>query len=161
MVSIASIFATISWISSGRASSEASDYETSSLGFMMVRLESEFEYYSLCSQVETNLVQARVALIENYPEGEWEYYIGRAENLQLEAMNAYQRAQSYAENVDTLLDNASELSGMADSRSTAAITFSISAIVGSCGVLIKRKELFYISIIIFAIAACFLLSSVI
>jgi len=58
LVTIASLFAAVCWITSGKAGGEASDRKTAALGFMMLRLESSTAASTARVQAQTYLTQA-------------------------------------------------------------------------------------------------------
>lgn len=169
LVTIASLFAAICWITSGKASGEASDRKTAALGFMMLRLESSTEASTARTEQQTYFTQAAMyyayaqiatdnenkAILENL--GNLSYSM--SEFKRLVAENSENRAQSYYDAYEKAIDLATTSAKVADYRSTGALIFNISAIVASCGVLLKRKELLYVFLPIFAIGAYYLIIS--
>jgi len=169
LVTIASLFAAVCWITSGKAGGEASDRKTAALGFMMLRLESSTAASTARVQAQTYLTQAGMyfayadkennASVKIYLENLGytslaleNFYIGVAEN-------AENRAQTYYSTYAEAIDSASTYGKIADYRSTGALIFNISAIVASCGVLLKRKEILYVFIPVFAIGMGYLIMS--
>jgi len=82
------------------------------------------------------------------------FYIGVAENEE-------NRAQTYYDDYLEALDTAKAFGGTADYRSTGALIFNMSAIVASCGVIFKRKEILYVYIPIFALGISYLTLSLV
>jgi len=58
LVMVATMFASLSWISSGRASGRANGLKTASLGFMMLRLEAATQSSNTLIQSQSYLTQA-------------------------------------------------------------------------------------------------------
>lgn len=169
LVTVASLFAAVSWISSGKAGSEASDHKTAALGFMMLRLEAETEASTARVEQQTYLTQAAMyyayadaATDENTKRslenlGEISYSLSVLKGSAAE--NAKNRAEEYCDAHEEALDAAKAFSNVADYRSTGALLFNMSAIVASCGVILKRKEILYVFIPIFALGMTYLLLS--
>jgi len=168
-VSLSSLFATVSLIYSGRASGPASDYKTEALGISILWLGSSTDASTATLRAETYLTQAALYLeyaqkendniVKSYLydivdtlENKSTFYISVAEN-------AENKAQAYSENFSNRLDMAKNLGNMADYRSNAALMFTVAAIVGSSGTLLKRKEVIYLAIPVFIIAWYFFISS--
>jgi len=168
-ISLSSLFATVSWIGSSKASGPASDYKTAALGIMVLRLESETEASNYRTQAQMNVTEAGIAFaradatdnkeLENILNNLGFASIDMANFYILQAENAENRAQAYYDDYSNKLDMAKELGNVADYRSTAALIFTAAAILGSSGTLIKRKEVIYLAIPIFIIAWYFLISS--
>ncbi len=161
LVTVASLFAAVSWISSGKAGGEASDRKTTALGFMMLRLESSTEASTARVQAQTYLTQAGMYFAEADATDN-EDLRGYLDNLGYMSLslsnfylsmaeNAENRAQSYYDNYAGALDVASELDRDEDYRVTGALLFNMSAIVASCGVILKRREILYVYAPIFAL----------
>ncbi len=169
LVTIASLFAAVCWISSGKAGSEASDRRTASLGFMMLRLESSTEASTAQVQAQSYLTQAGMyfAYADKENNDETRSYL---ENLGYQSIdmsnfylskaeNAENRAQSYYEAYEQTLGSSTAFGRMSDFRSTGALIFNMSAIVASCGVLFKRKEILYVFLPTFAVGLIYLIMS--
>ena len=168
-ISLSSLFATVSWIGSSKASGPAGDYKTAALGIMVLRLESETEASNYRTQAQMSVTLADIAFarsdstdnveLKAYLDNLGYTYLAMVDFYLLQSENAENRAQAYYEDYSNKLDMAGELGDVADFRSTAALIFTAAAIVGSSGTLIKRKELIYLAIPIFVIAWYFLISS--
>jgi len=169
LVSMASFFAAVSWISSGKAGGGATDRKTAALGFMMLRLEFSTEASTARVQAQTYLTQAGMyyayadrendenvkRYLENLGDTSWamsNFYLGVAENRE-------NKAQSYYDDYEGALEDAAALSESSSYRSTGALIFNMSAIVASCGVILKRMEILYVYIPIFAFGICYLVLS--
>jgi hypothetical protein len=169
LISLASLFATVSWISSSKASGPATEYKTEALAMMVLRLESITQASTARVQAQTYLTQA--GMYWAYADRENNENVKDAlENLgyvsyqqsifQLEvAENAENKAKIYENSYGEKLEEARKLSNVADLRSTGALIFTATAIIGSSGALVKRREIVYIAIPIFAVASYFLTSS--
>ena len=64
LVTIASLLASVSWISSSKAGGEADDKKTAALGFMILRLESSTEASTALVQAQSYLTQAGMFFAE-------------------------------------------------------------------------------------------------
>lgn len=154
LVVIASMFAAVCWITSGKAGGAASDQKTAALGFMMLRLESSTEASTSRVQAQSYLTQAGMyfAYADKENNEETKSYL---ENLGyqsidisnyylLVAENAENRANSYYSEYEGALVTAATLGTVSDYRSTGALVFNVSATLASFGVLLKRKEIFLV-----------------
>jgi hypothetical protein len=168
-ISLSSLFATVSWIGSSKASGPASDYKTAALGIMILRLESETEASTARVQAQTCLTQASMYYayadkendenVKRYLENLGDTSLAMSNFYLIKAENAENKAQAYYEDYSNKLAMAGNLGNVADYRSTAALIFTAAAILGSSGSLIKRREVIYLAIPIFVIAWYFLISS--
>lgn len=169
LVTIASLFASVCWISSSKAGGEADDMKTAALGYMLLRLESATQASTALVQAQTYLTQAAMYYAESdsQDDPELKSYLNSLGNQSLEmssyhssiAENSEIRAQSYYANYSETLDLASEFSKVADYRSTGALIFTMSAIVASSCGLFKRKELLYVYFPLFILALSHLIIS--
>ena len=170
LVSVASIFATISWVMSGMAASKADEKQWAAIGFMVLRLEATNTASNKLLEAHTYTTQAAVYFTQADAENESselaEYLdnLGYLEmamaNLSLgEAENAQENAQAYYESYSTALDMSKTVSGTADKRSTSALLFALSALIGSSCVLLKRKEILYLGFPVLLVAMFYLISS--
>lgn len=160
LVAIASFFAAVSWISSGKAGGGATDRKTAALGFMILRLESSTEASTARVQVQTYLTQAGMyyAYADRENDENVKRYLENLGDMSLAMSNFYigvaeneeNRAQSYYDDYEGALEAAAALSESSGYRSTGALIFNMSAIVASCGVILKRMEILYVYIPIFA-----------
>lgn len=161
LVTVASLFAAVSWISSGKAGGEASDLKTAALGFMMLRLEAATEASTARVEQQTYFTQALMyyayaeAATDNNTKSSLEN-LGDTSYLQSifkgeAAENAENRAQKYYDAYEETLDASNALDRTEDYRVTGALLFNMSAIVASCGVILKRRELLYVYAPIFAL----------
>lgn len=169
LVTVASLFAAVSWISSSKAGSDASDLKTAALGFMILRLESSTEASTARVQAQTYLTQAGMYFTEadatdNENLKQYLDNLGYTSLLLSDfhlsvAENAENRAESYYDNYTGALSASNAFSKTEDYRSTGALLFNMSAIVASCGVILKRREILYVFIPIFVLGTSYLLLS--
>ncbi|MEM2878043.1 MAG: hypothetical protein QXG10_00595 [Candidatus Hadarchaeales archaeon] len=171
LVTIASLFAAISWITSGGAGSEASSSRMSALGFMMLRLECTTEASNSRVQAQSYLTQAGMYLaysekednleVKGYLENLW-YQSVQLSNFYIEkAENAEARGEEYYGAYENAISRSLHFSSMSEERSTAALLFNVSAIIASCAVLFRKRFLIYMYLPFFAVGAYYLLISVI
>ena len=163
---------------------DALQYQTEALGHMIFRLESSTEASTARVQAQTYLTQAGMYYayadkennenVKSYLENLGDtsitmsyYYLAVAENAENRAqgyLDAYENAMDSARNAiysaENAMDSAKPYSQIADYRSTGALIFNVSAAIASCAVLVKRKELLYIYLPIFAIGAYHLVMSI-
>ena len=169
LVTVASLFAAVSWISSGKAGGEESDHKTAALGFMMLRLEAATEASTARVEQQTYVTQAAMylAYMQNTTDNEiravledlWENSLKTARDRGMEAENAENRADKYLNAYEEAIDSATAFGRISDYRSTGALIFNMSAIVASCGVILKRREILYVFIPIFAFGMGYLILS--
>jgi len=171
LVTISSLFAAACWITSGKAGGTASDRKTAALGFMMLRLESSTEASTARIEQQTYLTQAGMywawaekatdnenrAILENI--GDSYYWLSVFKGQVAE--NAENKAQSYYSAYEETIVSAATFGKIADYRSTGALIFNISAIIASCGVLFKRKEILYVYFPFFALGGYYLIMSLV
>lgn len=158
---VASLFAAVSWITSGKAGGAADDKKTAALGMMILQLESTTEASNSRVAQQTYLTQAAMyyayadratdnenkAILENLG---YQSYLQSMFNGQV-AENAENKAQTYYDAYENALESAAKLDNVAGNRSTGALIFNVAAVIAECAVLIKRKELLYVFVPIFAI----------
>lgn len=171
LVTIASLFAAISWISSGGAGSEASSSRMSALGFMMLRLECVTEASSSRVQAQSYLTQAGMYLaysekeenleVKAYLENLWYQSIQLSNFFTEIAENAEGRAVLYSDAYENAMSQTSLFDSISELRSTAALLFNVSAIIASCAVLFRKRFLLYIYLPSFVTGLYYLLSSAI
>ena len=171
LVTVASLFAAVSWISSGKAGGEESDHKTAALGLMILRLESSTEASTARVQAQTYLTQAGMyyAYAEKEDNEDVKRYLENLGDTSLVmsnfyivvAENAENRAQSYYDDYVGALDAAEVFGRNADYRSTGALLFNMSAIVASCGVILKRREILFVFVPIFAFGMGYLILSLV
>ena len=169
LVTIASLFASVCWISSSKAGGEADDMKTAALGFMLLRLESSTQSSTALVEAQTYLTQAAMYYAESdsQDDPELKYYLNSLGNQSIEMSNYHSsiadnseiRAQAYYTNYSKTLELASEYSNVGDYRSTGALIFTMSAIVASSCGLFKRKELLYVYFPLFILALSYLVIS--
>ena len=169
LVTVAAMFAAVCWITSGKAGGEASDRKTAALGFMMLRLESATEASTSRVQAQSYLTQAGMyfAYAEKEENSETKsalenlgYQSLVASNLYISAAeNAENRAGLYYSGYEEALSSAVTWGKVADYRSTGALIFNVSATLASLGILLKRKEVLYVYIPIFAIGLFYFIMS--
>jgi hypothetical protein len=136
---------------------------------MMLRLEAATDAYTKTSEANVYLTTAELFLLQaqDIENAELKSYLeNRAINLVQQANfnlscaeNAENLSNMYSDKVTESLDEAEKFGKQAESRSTGAILFTITAIIGSCGTLLKRREIVFAALPIFAIAAYYLVTS--
>jgi hypothetical protein len=161
LVTISSLLASVSWISSSKAGGQADDQKTAALGFMILRLESSTEASTSLVQAQSYLTQAGMYFAEadSTQDKQLKAYLDSLGFQSLNMSNFYSavaeesetRAESYYDNYTQTLNLSNTFSKKADDRSTGALIFNVSAIVASACVLFKRKEFLYVYIPIFMI----------
>ena len=171
LATIASLFAAMSWITSGKAAGDAGDRRTAALGFMMLRLEAATEASTARVEQQTYLTQA--AMYQSYAASAADENIRLIlENLAITSLqmselkgsvaeNAENRAGSYLNAFDKAMEEAGFFGRVADYRSTGALIFNISAVLGSLTVILKRKEVLYVYVPVFLIGLFYLLLSLV
>jgi len=169
LVTVAAMFAAVCWIASGKAGGEASDRKTAAIGFMMLRLESATEASTAQVQAQSYLTQAGMyfAYADKENNEETRSYL---ENLGYQSVsisnfylsvaeNAENRAGLYYNSYEEALSSSVTWGKVADYRSTGALIFNVSATLASLGVLLKREEVLYVYIPIFAIGLFYFIMS--
>jgi len=169
LVTISSLCASVSWISSSKAGGDANDLKTAALGYMILRLESSTQASTELVQAQTYLTQAGMYFAEADAEDDKDFksYLISLGNQSIDmsnfhslvSENAENRAQNYYDNYSVTLDKATQLGNAADLRSTGALIFTMSAIVASTVGIFKRKEIMYAYFPILIIAVSHLLIS--
>gem|GEM_PF-1115481 len=169
LVTMAALFAAVCWISSSKAGGTASDRKTAALGFMMLRLESATEASTARVEQQTYFTQAAMywayaeaatdentrSALENM--GNTSYAMSLLKGSVAE--NAENRAQKYENAYYEALSSAETVGKVADYRSTGALIFNVATAIASCAILVKRKELLYVYIPLFAIGMYHLIMS--
>lgn len=171
LVTIASLMAAVCWITSGRAGGEASERKTAALGFMMLRLEAATEASTARVEQQTYLTQAAMywayagAATDNETKSALENLGNTSYTMstlkESAAENAENRAEKYYDAYEGAMGASTVFGRQADSRSTGALIFNISAIIASLAVLFRRKEILYVYLPIFMIGVIYFVLSVI
>jgi len=169
LVMVATMFASLSWISSGRASGQANGLKTASLGFMMLRLEAATQSSNALVQAQSYLTQAGMYYAEadatddeelkKYLNGLGDQSMEMSEFQTSVAKDSEQKAQSYYENYSEALAKSSEFDKVGALRATAALILNVSATVASGVVLFRRKVLLYVFAPIFFLGLSYLIAS--
>ncbi len=169
LVTISVMFTAVCWISSSKAGGTASDRKTLALGYMIMRLESSTEASTARVQAQTYLTQAGMYYayadkendenVKRYLENLGDTSIMMSNFYITVAENAENKAQSYYDAYEETIAAVKIPSTVADYRSTGALLFNVSSAVASCAVLVKRKELLYVYLPIFAIGMYYLIMS--
>jgi hypothetical protein len=169
LVTIASLFASVCWITSGRAGGASGDLKTAALGFMILRLEAATAASSALVQAQSYLTQASMyyARADAADDEELKSYLNQLGDQSLEMPNFQAslakeeeaKAQSYYDKYAEALESAARWARVADRRSTGALIFNVSAILASCAVLFKRRGLLYAFIPVFLLGCSYLVSS--
>jgi len=154
LVAVAALFASLSWISSGKAGGRAGDLKTAALGFMMIRLEAATESSNALIQAQSYLTQAGMyyaeadsagdAELANYLTGLGDQSIQLSEFQTEKAREAEARAESFFDEYQQALDDSSDSGRVADLRSTAALILNVSATLASVTILLKRRWLLFL-----------------
>ncbi len=169
LVAIATLFASLSWISSGKAGGEAGDLKTAALGFMMLRLESATEASNALVQAQSYLTQAGMyyAEADSADDEELKAYLTDLGDQSIElsdfqstvAREAEAKAQSYYDEYESALERAGAAGRISDLRSTAALILNVSATVASMVVLLKRRALLLLFAPVFLVGIGHLVAS--
>jgi hypothetical protein len=169
LVALATLFASLSWISSGKAGGEAGDLKTAALGFMMLRLEAATQASTALVQAQSYLTQAGMYYAQADSADDEEltsYLVGLADqSIELSgfqtsvAQEADAKAQGYYDNYESALGRASILGRISDLRSTAALILNVSATVASMVVLIRKRALLLVFAPVFLVGIAYLAAS--
>ena len=174
LVAVAALFASLAWISSGKAAGRAGDLKTAALGFMMLRLEAATESSNALVQAQTYLTQAGMYYAEadaandaddaelkatlndlgdrSIEQSEFQTSVARdAESRALEAYDAYERA----------LAEAGAFGRVADLRSTAALILNVSTTLASIAILTRRRWLLLLFAPVFFAGIGYLVASIV
>jgi len=169
LVAVATLFASLSWISSGRAGGQSGDLKTAALGFMMLRLEAATEASNALVQAQSYLTQAGMyyAQADSTVDEELKSYLENLGDQSLElsefqttvAREADARAQSYYGEYEGALARAGSSGRIADLRSTAALILNVSATVASMVILLKKRALLLLFVPVFFVGIGYLVTS--
>ena len=169
LVTMATLFASLAWISSGRAGGEAGDLKTAALGFMMLRLEAATQASTALVQAQSYLTQAGMyyAQADSAADEELATYLTGLGDRSIEmsqfqttvAQEADAKAQSYYDGYDGALKRAGTAGRVADLRSTAALVLNVSATVASMAVLLRRRALLFVFAPVFLVGIGYLTAS--
>ena len=171
LVALATLFASVSWISSGKAGGQAGDLKTAALGFMMLRLEAATEASNALVQAQSFLTQAGMYYAESdsAEDEEVRAYLTDLGDQSIElsefqttvAREAEAKAQSYYGEYESALSRAAALGRISDLRSTAALILNVSATVASMVVLLRKRILLLVFAPIFLLGIGYLASSLV
>ena len=163
---ISSLFAAVSLINSSKAGGAADDGKMTALSTMILRLESITEASTARVEAQTYLTQAGMyyAYADKENNENIKRYLENLGNTSLSmssfymsvAENAENKAQTYYDSYENSLTRAADLGKSAGNGSTGALVFNVAAMLANCVVLVKRKELLYVFLPIFAIGAYYL-----
>jgi hypothetical protein len=169
LVAVATLFASLSWISSGRAGGQSGDLKTAALGFMMLRLEAATEASNALVQAQSYLTQAGMyyTQADSTVDEELKSYLENLGDQSLElsefqttvAREADARAQSYYGEYEGALARAGSSGRIADLRSTAALILNVSATVASMVILLKKRALLLLFVPVFFVGIGYLVTS--
>jgi hypothetical protein len=168
---VGSLFAATCWITAGKAGGLADDGKTKALSSMILRLESSTEASNERVQAQTYLTQAGMYFAYAEKENN-ENTKETLENLgyisiamsnfhSSAAENAENRAQSYYGAFEDNLISAAKFDEIAGNRSTGALVFNVAAMLAEVAVLIKRREILFVCLPVFAIGAYYLMISLV
>jgi hypothetical protein len=170
LVSIASVLATICWVSSSMAGGETEDYRSATLANMILKLDATTMVYVSTLEANTYLVLADMysqrALAENenaelksyYENMEFLYYSQAIYSAEV-ADNMRGNMEKYDNQLELLTGKVSASSNVSDNRATAALIFAISSLISSSVIILKRREILYLIIPTWLVAFYFLLVS--
>ncbi len=159
LVTLSTVFASMSWISAGKASGPAADRKTAALGVMILRLEAATEASNALVQAQTYLTQGAMFYAQAeatddpdlaaFLEGLGDQSIQISQARTADAEEWKQRSENYYEAYEKALLEAGQLGQRADLRSTAALVLNVSAAVASLTVIFKRRGLLLLYIPVF------------
>jgi hypothetical protein len=170
LVSIASVLATICWVSSSMAGGETEDYRSATLANMILKLDATTMVYVSTLEANTYLVLADMysqrALAENenaelksyYENMEFLYYSQAIYSAEV-ADNMRGNMEKYDNQLELLTGKVSASSNVSDNRATAALIFAISSLISSSVIILKRREILYLIIPTWLVAFYFLMVS--
>jgi len=169
LVTIATVFASLSWISSGKAGGQAGDLKTAALGFMMLRLEAATQASNALVQAQSYLTQAGMyyAEADTTNNEELKTYLNGLGDQSMELSNfqtsvtkeAEQKSQGYFDKYTEVLETSAQFGRIADYRSTAALILNVSAAAASGVVLFKKRFLLYVFAPVFLLGISYLVAS--
>jgi hypothetical protein len=169
LAAMATLFASLSWISSGRAGGEAGDLKTAALGFMMLRLETSTETSNALVQAQSYLTQAGMyyAQADSAEDEELKGYLNDLGDQSIElsefqtsiAREAEAKTVGYYDEYEAALGRAASSGRIADLRSTAALILNVSATVASMVILLKKRALLLVFAPVFLVGIGYLAAS--
>jgi len=170
LVSIASVLATICWVSSSMSSGKTEQYRSATLANMILRLDATTLVYTETVKANTYLVlsdmyyQRAQAENENldlksYYENMEIIYMSMATYSTEVADNMRGNIEKYDNQLESLTDKVLASSGVSDNRATAALIFAISSLISSSVIILKRREILYLIIPTWLVAFYFLMAS--
>jgi hypothetical protein len=169
LVTMATLFASLSWILSGSAVGKAGDLKTAALGFMMLRLEAATEASNSLVQAQTYLTQAAMyyaqadaaedEAVRPTIEGLGDQSIEMSNSQASLAQEAGARSDAYYEAYADALARGSSLGEIASRRSTAALILNVSASLASFAVLFKRRGVLVLFAPVFLIGLSYFAAS--
>ena len=169
LAAVATLFASLSWISSGRAGGDAGDLKTAAFGLMMLRLEVATEASTALVQAQSYLTQAGMyyAQADSAEDDELRGYLNGLGDRSIElsefhtsaARDAEARAIVYYDQYEGALERAGTAGRIADLRSTAALILNVSATVASMVILLKRRVLLLLFLPVFLVGIGYLVAS--
>jgi len=169
LVTVATLFASLSWISAGKAGGQSGDLKTAALGFMIMRLEAETLASNALVQAQTYLTQAGMYYAEADAAdneelkgyltdlGDQSIEISQFQSSLAEEQRA--KAQTYIDSYDDALGRSSRSGRVSDYRSTAALILNVSASVASGAVLFKRRALLLVFAPVFCVGLSYFVAS--
>jgi len=168
---VASLFAAVCLITAGRAGGTANDKKTAALSAMMLRLESSTEASTAQVQAQTYLTQAGMYFaysdrendenVRSYLDNLGYTSIAMSNYQSSVAENAENKAQSYYGVFEDNLSSAAKFDEIAGNRSTGALVFNVVAVLAEVTVIIKRREILFVCLPVFAIGAYYLMISLV
>ncbi|MBC7092724.1 hypothetical protein H5T53_01755 [Candidatus Bipolaricaulota bacterium] len=169
LATLSTAFASMSWISAGKAGGVAGDQKTAALGVMILRLEAVTEASNALVQAQTYLTQAAMYYAQAETAGDEElkaFLEGLGDqSLQISqtrtkaAEDWKGRSESYYAKYEEALNQAAEYGNKSDHRSTAALIFNVSAAMASLMVIFKRWKLLLVYAPIFFVGLYYFVAS--
>ncbi len=161
VVTLSTVFASMSWISAGKAGGQASDRKTAALGIMILRLEALTEASNALVQAQNYLTQGAMFYAQAQaavdPElaaalesmGDQAISVAQARARDAEEWKA--RGEGYYASYEQALAQAQKQGQTSDRRSTAALIFNVSAAVASLTAIFKRWRFLLLYLPVFSI----------
>lgn len=169
LVTLSTVFASMSWISAGKAGGQANDRKTAALGIMILRLEALTEASNALVQSQTYLTQAAMFYaqaeaaddpeLKRVLEGMGDQSLAISQARTKDAAEWKERSETYYTGYERALDLAQRYGRVSDRRSTAALIFNVSAAVASLTVIFKRWKLLLLYAPVFSVGFSYFISS--
>ncbi len=169
LVTMSTVFASMSWISAGKAGGQASDHRTAALGIMILRLEALTEASNALVQAQTYLTQGAMFFaqaeaaedpdLKAFLEDMGDRSLAISQARTQDAAEWKERSERYYASYEAALAQAAEHGRTSDFRSTAALIFNVSAAVASLAVIFKRWRLLLLYVPVFLVGLSYFVAS--